>query len=159
MSGGMRRRVSVLRVIYAKFLSIMLVGSAAATVLLLIRYISSGTPRFVFLLWNLFLAWIPAVVAVWFTKERRRTPRLITVLLFAVWLAFLPNTFYILSDFIHLSPRGDVSILFDVVLLFSFTSVGFLLGLASLGVMHLWLKRYLNGRLAASVISELKWMP
>lgn len=148
MASIFRRKRTTVGMLYRHFLSLMLVGSAFASVLLFVRFVATGSQWLVFLLWNLFLAWVPALTALWFTRVRRKAPRILTVLLFFVWLAFLPNTFYIVSDFIHLSAKGDISILFDAVLLFVFSSVGFLLGLGSLGVMHLWLRRYMAGWIA-----------
>jgi uncharacterized membrane protein len=60
----------------------------------------------------------------------------------ALWLVFLPNSFYLVSDLIHLRPTGQINILYDVVLFQSFIFNSFIAGLASLYMIHrLLLKR------------------
>ncbi|MBJ7899514.1 MAG: DUF1361 domain-containing protein [Cyanobacteria bacterium RI_101] len=52
------------------------------------------------MVWNTFLALIPLVLSVWlFRRSRRRSPG--WWLLLAVFIAFLPNAPYILTDIIH----------------------------------------------------------
>ncbi len=52
------------------------------------------------IIWNLFLAYIPLVLSVWlFRWSQRRSP--IWWVLLAVFIAFLPNAPYILTDLIH----------------------------------------------------------
>lgn len=52
------------------------------------------------ILWNLFLAYIPLVLSVWlFRWSHRRSP--LWWILLVVFIAFLPNAPYILTDLIH----------------------------------------------------------
>ncbi|MFN5514330.1 MAG: DUF1361 domain-containing protein [Cyanobacteriota bacterium] len=52
------------------------------------------------ILWNTFLALIPLILSVWlFRRARHRSP--LWWLLLAVFVAFLPNAPYILTDIIH----------------------------------------------------------
>lgn len=54
------------------------------------------------IVWNLFLAFIPLILSFWLFRRRRisRTP--LWWLLFIVFIAFLPNAPYLLTDIIHL---------------------------------------------------------
>lgn len=137
-----------LQSLWRNVLGVLLFLSTAASLMLLLRFFVTGSTRFSFLLWNLFLAWLPALISLWFTRPRKEFHRVLAACLFIFWLFLLPNTFYILSDFVHLRASGDINILFDAVLLFSFSAIGFLLGLLSLGIMHLWIRRYIGERLA-----------
>lgn len=83
---------------------------------------------FDFIPWNLFLAVIPAVAAMLFERARHGAAR---ALLFIVWLLFLPNAPYILTDFVHLGPRPQVPLWFDIALLASASATGLLLGYTS----------------------------
>ncbi|MBK6930515.1 MAG: DUF1361 domain-containing protein [Saprospirales bacterium] len=97
---------------------------------------------FGFLVWNLLLAWIPYVVALQLERTQRRGVRLKAFWGWLVlWLLFLPNSPYIVTDFIHLKYRPPVPVYFDMVLLFSFASTGLLLGLLSLYEIRIALRR------------------
>jgi len=98
---------------------------------------------FDYLIWNLFLAWLPLAFAFRLAIILRRKlwssweALSVTVL----WLVFLPNSFYMISDFIHLldAPRFDV--LYDAIMFTSFIFTGVLIGFSSLYLVHLQLKR------------------
>lgn len=111
--------------------------SLAAVGLLAVRLDRVGKPAFVFLTWNLFLAWVPFVLSLGIAAVHRRGgPRLLLWVLGAGWLLFLPNAPYILTDFIHLGRVGGVPLWFDAALLGTFAGTGLALGLASLLVIH-----------------------
>jgi uncharacterized membrane protein len=55
------------------------------------------------ILWNLFLAFIPLVLSFWlFRRKQIKTRSLLWWLIFVVFVAFLPNAPYMLTDIIHL---------------------------------------------------------
>jgi len=94
-------------------------------------------PDFRFLLWNLTLAWIPLIVALGVYDAYRRGVR-ISLLSPAVvvWLLFLPNAPYIVTDFVHLTPSSATPLWFDALMISSFAWTGLLLGFASLYLLH-----------------------
>ena len=111
--------------------------SLAAAGLLVVRMDRVGKPAFSFLPWNLFLAWIPFVLAVGVAAVHARGgPRALLWLLGLGWLVFLPNAPYILTDFIHLGRVGGAPLWFDAALIGTFAGTGLALGLASLLVVH-----------------------
>ncbi|HET9647445.1 MAG TPA: DUF1361 domain-containing protein, partial [Microlunatus sp.] len=111
--------------------------SLAAVGLLAIRIDRVGERTFVFLTWNLFLAWIPFALALAVAGVHRiRGPRLLLWVLGTGWLLFLPNAPYILTDFIHLGAAGGAPLWFDAALIGAFAAAGLALGLASLLVVH-----------------------
>ncbi len=116
----------------------LLMSTLLSVVLYLARAVAAESLRYWFLNWNLFLAWLPLLFA-WLLKERLKTQPWLSwpnLLLTLLWLCFLPNSFYLLSDFIHLHESGEVSLLYDIVLFMSFTWNGFLLGFISLYIIH-----------------------
>lgn len=124
---------------------LVLVASSALSVLLFaLRYAYSGSLTFIFLNWNLILAWIPLVCAagVWLLQGEQTRPRLRTAPLLALWLLFFPNAPYILTDLLHLAPREGVPLWFDLLLLLSFAWNGLILGFASLWIVHGLLQRW-----------------
>ena len=111
--------------------------SLAAVGLLTIRADRVGRPAFLFLTWNLFLAWIPFVLSLGVAAlHHRGRPRPLLWVLGAGWLLFLPNAPYILTDFIHLGRVGGAPLWFDAALIGTFAATGLALGLASLLVVH-----------------------
>jgi uncharacterized membrane protein len=96
--------------------------------------------QFRFLIFNLFLAWIPyalslAAVRLHDQRAAERDRALIAV----VWLARLamfPNAPYIITDFVHLWDGPTFSWWFDVGLITTFALAGCFCGIASLRIMH-----------------------
>ncbi len=96
---------------------------------------STGT--FAFLLWNLFLAWIPYILALLFQRWIAKGKSLwLTGPLFFAWLVFLPNAPYIITDFLHLRWRHPIPHWFDLMTLFIFAYVGLKLGLSAVRLIH-----------------------
>lgn len=129
-----------------KFLSKRAVGFVQALVLLsafavclsLYRWASTGLIHLWFLAWNLFLAWVPLIFA-WLLY--RRTPKGLiwdwkNSVLFTMWILFLPNAFYLVTDFVHLNRYSDIGVVYDIVLLATYTFAGFVLGYTSLFMVH-----------------------
>lgn len=89
-----------------------------------------------FLTWNLFLAWIPMLCALGFATVRSRGW---LIPLGLGWLAFLPNSPYLVTDLVHL--RGDQE-LWRHVLQYGFAAwTGIALGVISMLLVHQRLER------------------
>jgi uncharacterized membrane protein len=114
-------------------IAILLLSSLYCIGLESARVLYTGDRVYLFLIWNLFLAWIPLVVSLLIERVQNRGGRpALLVLLAAIWLLFFPNAPYIITDFIHLAPRGTAPLWFDVLLIASFAWTGLLLGFTSL---------------------------
>lgn len=108
-----------------------------------------------YLVWNLCLAWLPLLFAIrliallrhklWSSWEALAVSLL--------WLVFLPNSFYMISDFIHLQDVQRVDVLYDTLMFTSFIYTGVMLGFSSLYLVHLQLRRRLSARAAASWVA------
>jgi uncharacterized membrane protein len=86
-----------------------------------------------YLLWNLFLAYIPYVLAICFARSvKNRKPRWKQITFLLGWLVFFPNTIYLLTDFVHLYEQTYLPVWFDIVELFSFSFIACLFGFLSL---------------------------
>ncbi len=115
---------------------LLLLSSIFSITLLLVRILHLQETRYLFLVWNLFLAIVPlgAVLLyklILFKKARKRW------LLFplSLWLFFLPNAPYILTDLFHL--KGGVGIAWlDLMIILSFAWTGLVAGLFSLQQMQ-----------------------
>jgi uncharacterized membrane protein len=109
---------------------------------------------FSFLAWNLFLAWMPlisAFVAYTLYQKPRGLFRLLAALVcIVVWLLFLPNAPYLITDLIHLKPRMEMVFWFDLTMLIAYAVTGLLCGLVSL----YWMQQVVY-KLAGTIASWL----
>jgi uncharacterized membrane protein len=118
-------------------LAALALASALCVALLVARWIYSNPGAYDFLAWNLFLAWIPLLAAVAVYDMYRRGRPLVRLLpLGALWLLFLPNAPYLLTDLIHLGTRNDAPLWFDLVLFTAFAWTGALLGFMSVYLLQ-----------------------
>ena len=117
--------------------------------LLAVRIIVAGELVYVFLAWNLFLAWLPFAIS---QKLIRVNNRWKIFFLTATWLLFLPNAPYIITDLLHLKHRPPVPYWFDVLLLFSAALNGLLLGLLSLLMVEKFLTDRYGNRISGLII-------
>jgi uncharacterized membrane protein len=105
--------------------------------LVLFRIGWTGSDYYLFLLWNLFLACVPLLVSTLLRNaQHRNAPDVLQLWLVAVWLLFLPNAPYILTDLVHLHPTGSKQYWYDLGMLLSFAGTGLLLGYTSLFQVH-----------------------
>ncbi|PKP19121.1 MAG: DUF1361 domain-containing protein [Bacteroidetes bacterium HGW-Bacteroidetes-21] len=99
----------------------------------LFRYIYSDSNIFLFLNWNLFLAFIPwALTSLAILKPKLQNSKITIYILLGSWLLFFPNAPYILTDLFHLRLHSSMPIWFDLVLILSFAWTGLLFGFLSL---------------------------
>ena len=104
----------------------------------------SGEPTFIFLVWNLFLAWIPYCIAIIIPKIYKHSKSTVLVTLFIlVWLLFFPNAHYLITDLLHLKRRAIIPYWFEIMMFVSFAWTGILLGLLSLLEIHDFLRLHL----------------
>lgn len=133
-------------------------GLCAVSVgLLVARVISSDSSRYIFLLWNLVLAAIPALLAYWLVQRIREFGWLKwqQLAITAGLLAFLPNSFYLVTDFVHLRDTFEVSLIYDVVLLASFMFTGLVLGYSAVYLVHRELRKRFAGVDALIIVGIL----
>lgn len=114
---------------------------------------------FVFLNWNLFLAFIPWAVTDWYLHKfngRDRWWR--TGFMLGIWLLFFPNAPYILTDLFHLSNTHQMPKWFDLLLILSYAWTGLLFGLFSLWNTEEILARVINRRVIPFISSALLFL-
>ena len=121
---------------------------------MLYRRERAGSIGFPFLPWNLFLAAVPVIAADLLKRAHEaRWPVLVQVIWFAVWILFLPNAPYLITDFIHLKERPDMPLWYDIALLTSAAGVGLLLAYASVADVQNVLTRAFNSATAWIVVT------
>lgn len=119
--------------------------------LICIRIFFTGSLHFIFLVWNLFLAWIPFRLSFYLIRiiNIKKWKQL---LLLAGWLLFFPNALYIITDLIHLGLESKVPKWFDAVLIFSASVVGLMMAFISLYRVELFLEKNIHKKRVPIVI-------
>lgn len=112
-----------------------------------------GTSTFFFLIWNLFLAWIPYALAM-ILERIWPIPfgKFLSAFVLFNWLLFLPNAPYLLTDLLHLKNRAPIPFWYDIMLFLSFAWTGLMLGLVALYEVQLFFRKYFSNRLSWIVV-------
>jgi uncharacterized membrane protein len=101
--------------------------------MIVVRIDRTGSFYYRFLMTNLFLACVPLFLSTALRVAnylRLRWP--IQAPLFVLWLLFLPNAPYILTDILHLTRASEAPAWYDLALLLSCAGTGLLVGYLSL---------------------------
>ncbi|KIL34441.1 hypothetical protein SD71_20120 [Cohnella kolymensis] len=130
--------------------------SLLCTLLIVVRIVPADRVQYTFLLWNLFLAWLPLLVsmaAIILTRLNKGAELAASLVLCGIaWLLLYPNAPYLTTDLIHLvfNPdyaaynRDGLLIWYDLVLFFLFSWCGLLLGYLSMRHFHEIVNFYMN---------------
>nr|MBK9651453.1 DUF1361 domain-containing protein [Bacteroidota bacterium] len=102
-----------------------------------------GDTTYNFLRWNLFLALVPLLVAVMLQYFLPRVNKWIIAIGCCVWLLFYPNSPYMISDLIHVD-KTDSIILYDTLIIFSFSMLAIFYGFYSLKIIHLIFAKWMS---------------
>lgn len=132
-----------------KPLNLLLIANSTVCIcILLTRVFITGKTSFLFLIWNLFLAWLPFIFSTWIAKvNEQKGGNFKLSILFLVWLLFFPNAPYILTDLFHFRQRGMVPLWFDLILILSFAWNGLMLGFISL----MKIQQFLNAKFGTRI--------
>ena len=92
--------------------------------MVLARMLYAENIKLIFLIWNLFLAWIPYYTSSYLVEREKELNLFKTISLFAISICFLPNAVYLITDLIHLKPRTGIPLWYDAIILFYFSLLG-----------------------------------
>lgn len=117
-----------LYVILASTISILI-----ASCTLLFRIKETQDIYLLFMVWNVFLASIPISITILLEINKKwQSNTFLFLVMFSVWLLFLPNSFYMITDFIHIKNSISGTIWYDITIIFSFAISGLIMGYYSL---------------------------
>jgi uncharacterized membrane protein len=127
--------------------------------LLCVRVATTGYLTYVFLLWNLFLAFVPYVISHRLSRNIRvMENKWMLARWLLVWLLFIPNSFYILTDFFHLTDIRSAPQWFDLLLLLSFAWNGLVFGIVSVRQVEVILYAISGRRFSFFVVFVVMWL-
>jgi uncharacterized membrane protein len=121
-------------------------ASGVSVALIFARIFWTGNIRYGFLVWNLFLAWLPVIFSLLATEKYHTTSgrdwRFLA--LAGAWLLFFPNAPYIFTDLVHLTTHFYPHFWVDLILILSCALTGLVLGFVSLFLMQSVVSRMLG---------------
>lgn len=134
-----------------QFILAIVISSIVSEGLFAYGAVRTHSLEFNYLSLNLVLAWIPLIIAIKLnlTLRRKLWSSWEALVLSFLWIIFLPNSFYMISDFIHLQDVSMSNVLYDAIMLTSFIYTGVILGFSSLFLLHLQFRRRVLPRTAA----------
>lgn len=131
------RRLAILAVLAAL--------SAVVLAMVAVRVSYTGTDAYANLVWNLFLAWVPLALGLAVYDGARRGMRGAWLLaLGGLWLLFLPNAPYLMTDLKYLRLIDGAPFWFDAVMASTAAFTGVALGSISLVLVHSAARRYFS---------------
>lgn len=95
------------------------------------RILYTGEWLFAFLIWNLFLAYLPYIISSYIFRLHSQLSKLVLGLLLVAWLLLIPNSFYIITDLFHLRKQDVIPLWYDLALIMSFAWNGLIVGVLS----------------------------
>lgn len=132
---------------------------AFSIALVMARVAYTGKLTYISLIWNLFLGWLPYMISSWLQKQPSvQAKKMLFAAISFVWLLFIPNSFYILTDLFHLGEHNNVPMWFDLALIISFAWVGLLMGILSVRQMEKMMQRFLPGKHELLFIYPIMWL-
>ena len=137
----------------------LIISCGFSCLLLSARIVVTGYHTYLFLVWNLFLAFVPYAITQWLWTHSwvvNNKLKLAAVLL--LWLLFIPNSFYILTDLFHLDEFDSAPKWFDLLLIFSFAWNGLLLGMISVRKTEMILEMVTGRSFSLFIVFVVMWL-
>lgn len=126
---------------YFGLVFVVFISCALCIVLTIARFAIAEAQVYGFLLWNLFLAFIPFWLSLMVFKTKSKVKRII---LLSLWLLFFPNAPYLVTDLFHYRHVPPVPQGYDMALLVSYAWTGLVLGHLSVLFIHETMIRMLH---------------
>lgn len=133
------------------YLVILALFTAFCLVCLVIRNAVEGNTVYNFLLWNLFLAFLPLLMAWILYFLAGKINKVLIIIASLAWLLFYPNAPYMISDLIHVNNTNAL-VLYDTLIIFSFSMLALFYGFYSLKIIHFIYRQVTSKRVAHLVI-------
>jgi uncharacterized membrane protein len=139
-----------------KINSVLLIFTIYSLILVAVRAKVTNTNYHFFLVWNLFLAFIPYFFISYLKIQIAiQKSKIKTLSLLFLWILFLPNSFYILTDLTHLTESYNRLFWFDLVVISSYALIGFTLGIISLIEFENIIKKHTSNLMTHLIIPSI----
>jgi uncharacterized membrane protein len=140
---------------YWGIISALAVASFVSFLIFILGVIHGHSWFYLFLYFNLGLAMVAPLLALWLVSRLYKSSwlNISNLLITLVWLAFLPNSFYMLTDLIHAQSSISFDLLFNIVLILSAALTALAAGYISVYMIHKALLKHVSPRSACLLIA------
>jgi len=140
---------------WTKYLLALGVSTGVSLLLYAYAALRNDSLAYDYLPWNLLLSWIPLAIAIRLSVILRKKlwSSWEAMLTSALWLIFLPNSFYMITDYVHLQDVHRFDLLYDTAMFTSFIFTGVILGFTSLVLIHAQFRKRFSSNTSTSIIS------
>lgn len=123
------------RLISAKYLQVLFLYTVFCFLFLVIRNLVENDTSYNFLVWNLFLGFIPFLVALLIQIFENKINNIVYIAGCSLWLLFYPNAPYMITDLIHVHDSSS-TVVYDTLLIFSFSMLSLFFGFYSIKLIQ-----------------------
>jgi uncharacterized membrane protein len=134
-----------------KYFLVLAIITCVNMIILFIRNKVEGNATYNFLMFNLFLAFLPLLFATATYFLLKKAGMILLVAASLLWLLFYPNAPYMISDLIHINNTEKL-VLYDTLIIFSFSVLAIFFGFFSLKIIHLCFKARVGNKTATTLI-------
>ncbi len=126
--------------------------SLIAVLLVICRLILPNHRSLGFLIYNLFLAFIPLIISTYIRYYSSKKTKISNLICGIIWLIFFPNAPYILTDGLHVIGPSSAFVFIDVVIWIYILLIAFWIALLSLDDIETILLKQVKNRLFVHVV-------
>lgn len=126
--------------------------SLIAVLLVICRLILPNHRSLGFLIYNLFLAFIPLIISTYIRYYSSKKTKISNLICGIIWLIFFPNAPYILTDGLHVIGPSSAFFFIDVVIWIYILLIAFWIALLSLDDIETILLKQVKNRLFVHVV-------
>ncbi len=135
----------------------LIIALVVCLLMITINAITGKTGYYFFLPYNILLAFISPIIAIILKRRLANQPWLKTINLFLTFLLilFLPNSFYMITDLIHVQDVIGIDVLYNIIFTNLAIFIGLVAGFIGLYIFHVELVKRIYYKYAHLIISVL----
>lgn len=129
----------------SRWIQILFLSTLYCFVFLMIRNVVEQNNTYNFLVWNLFLGFLPFIIAYFLQYWIPGRNAAWWYLGLFTWLIFYPNAPYMITDLIHVDQK-EADVIYDTLMIFSFSILSLFYGFFSLRIAYSLFLQKLSAR-------------
>ena len=142
---------------YYSIIGSLSIALAVCLIMILINAITGKSLYYLYLPYNILLAFISPIIAIILKKRLDTEPwlKLSNIILTFFLIIFLPNSFYMITDLIHVQDIIGIDVLYNIIFTNLAIFIGLIAGFIGLYVLHVELLKRIYYKYAHVIIGIL----